>query len=168
MTFSEYFGEPFRGDLNAVISALPSGHDHDRPTGVTIQPRTISDQNQVIQAWNAERRDLFASALFFTVLVDQVCYTHFRTHYPAFQALTLYPKFRGDCPGGCYHHLDPSAIFRALGSPHGSATGWRGEARIVPAATEAMRSEVLSFFADYMPAVDGPEFWRICSLHIPR
>jgi hypothetical protein len=35
----------------------------------------------------------FLCAVFYTVLVDQIIYTHFRMDYLAFQALTSYPKF---------------------------------------------------------------------------
>ena len=165
MLFTEYYGPPYRVDLHAVVEALPSLHDHADFNAVTIQPRTLSRKNVVIRSWNSERIDLFASALFFTVLVDQVAFTHFHSHYHQFQDLTRYPKFRGDCPGGCNYHVHPSTVFRAIASQLAPLSG---EAKLLPEAVEVMHAEVLSFFSEHMLSVDGQEFWEKCVPEFPR
>jgi len=114
-----------------------------------------------------ERLRLFATALFFTVLVDQVCYTHFRDIYLEFQSLTRYPKFCGDCPGGCYHHLHPMSIFETIGSAPGPAYGWSGQTKLLDEAIEVMHAEVLDFSNTYLPSIDGELFWRRCVDEMP-
>ncbi|MDL1927938.1 hypothetical protein FCG40_02965 [Fimbriimonadia bacterium ATM] len=166
MTFKEYYGEPFRSDLGAIVASCPSLHSDWQD--VVVQPRTLSIENPAINGLTLERRNLFATALFFTVLVDQVCYTHFRAYYPQFRDLTRYPKFRGDCPGGCHSHLHPKSIFNAIGSPHGPAYNWSGRARFVDDAIEIMRAEVLDFFNTHLNAVDGEDFWRRCVEEMPQ
>src|SRR5690606_27668683 len=99
--------------------ALPALHEH-APGQIALQPRTISLRNPVVRRWSVERRTLFAAGLFLTVLADQVCYTHFQASYSRFRELTMYPKWRGDCPGTCYYHIHPGAVFRAIGAHEGS------------------------------------------------
>jgi len=165
LEFRNYYGEPFRIDLNAVTN-FPSCPCSEADEAV-IQPRTISTQNPVIRSWKPEQLQLFATALFFTVLVDQVCYTHYRDFYPQFQKLTRYPKFHGDCPGGCWWNLHPNRIFRAAGSSPGSPSNWSGRVKIPENTIDVMRNEVLEFFNDYMQAIDGKEFWRRCVGEMP-
>src|SRR5687768_12368270 len=109
MNLAEYYNGPFRADLGRGIEGRPPVHDH-RPGEVTIQPRSISRENMVIRRWPEERRMLFASSLFLTVLSDQVCYTHYPNSYARFRELTRYPKWLGDCPGGCYNHIHPAVV----------------------------------------------------------
>lgn len=162
MDFREYYGEPFRSDLASVAGGLPSSHGTEPDGGAVLQPRSLSRSNLAIVRMSADRRSLFATALFFTVLVDEVAYSHFRGSYDAFRKLTLYPKLLGDCPGGCHYHLEPSAIFRALDSREGPATGWAGGAEFDEDAVEVMRDEVLDFFRAHVTEVNGEEFWAAC------
>jgi hypothetical protein len=160
MTFREYYGEPFRSDLSAVVTSNPS--PHSEADEVTIQPRTLSTENSVIRVWEPERLRLFATALYYTILVDQVCYTHFGSVYSQFKVLTRYPKFRGDCPGGCYGHIHPMNILKAIGSELGPANNWSGQVILLVEAAEVMHAEVRDFFRTYLRAVDGEHFWRKC------
>jgi len=162
MDYREYYGDPFRGDLASVVLGLPSSHGTEPDGGAVLQPRSLSRSNPAIVKMPADRRSLFATALFFTVLVDEVAYTHFRGSYDAFRKLTLYPKLLGDCPGGCHYHLEPSAIFRALESREGPATGWTGGAAFDEDAVEVMHVEVVDFFRAHQPEVSGAEFWAAC------
>ena len=95
-SLSSYYGQQFRDDLHAVLAHAHKTHPHEAGE-ITIQPRSISTENSVIRSWSDERRAVFASALLLTVLVDQVCFTHFKEVYPQFRALTMYPKLCGDC-----------------------------------------------------------------------
>ena len=165
MTFKEYYGELFRADLDAVVSSGSPSHSAEGE--VTIQPRTLSTENPVICSWDRERIDLFSTALFFTVLVDQVCYTYFRYIYTGFQSLTCYPKFRGDCTGGCRFHLHPKFIFEVITSSPGPAYEWSGTAKLLKEAINVMHFEVIDFFKDHIRCVDGEEFWVRCANELP-
>lgn len=162
MDYRDYYGNPFRSDLAAVVNGLRSPHGEEADGGAILQPRSLSSANSAIVSMAPERRSLFATALFFTVLVDEVAYTHFQKDYAAFRTLTVYPKLLGDCPGGCHYHLEPSTIFRAFASPEGPATGWTGAVTFDEEAVEVMRFEVLDFFRVHLPQVSGEEFWAAC------
>ena len=150
----------FADDLSRVVAALPPETPHAEWKGeVTVQPRTISSANPVIRAWNEDRVRQFASALFLTVLVDEVCYTHFREQYPQFRLLTNYPKFRGDCPGACGHHLHPSDVFRAVNVEPDS---WSGQGDLYEGALEMMHAEVARVFGSGTIPIDVEDFWGRC------
>jgi hypothetical protein len=165
MTFAEYYRSNFRGDLEKVVRSAPSpNHFSEGAHETELQPRVISRHNQAVRLLPDDRRALFGVALFFTVLVDQVCYTYFRGYYPRFQVLTRYPKFKGDCPGACGHHLHPRDILSALGKPPernewGVVEEYR---RTLADATPVMEREVFDFFREQMPEVDAVAFWTRC------
>jgi len=165
---AEYYRGAFRGDLEKVVRHAPPKHEHERGE-ITIQPRTLSTENRVVRLWDPEWRGLFASALFLTVLVDQVCYSYFRAHYEAFRKLTRYPKFRGDCPGGCGHHIDPAGVFSALGKAPGSWPRDNGlDCKLLPPDLfETIRAEVHSFFPRHLDGIDPNEFWEKCDASVP-
>lgn len=162
-TLSSYYGTQFRDDLRRVLANAHQIHPHGE---VTIQPRSISRENRVIRMWREERRSLFASALLLTVLVDQVCYTYFKEVYPQFRALTMYPKFRGDCPGGCHRHLHPLTVLRAMGKEPGCALDYY----IVPLPYDhlaegfstVLDTEVTTFCENLLPSLDAEQLLKRC------
>lgn len=160
MTFREYYHGPFHADLVTVVDASPSPHHPSEHGAVIVQPRTLSAENPHIRAWGPGRTDHFASALYWTVLVDQVCYTHFKVHYGAFQRLTRYPKFRGNCPGGCSYNLHPRKILNAIGSKPPNA--WLGRAHLSNDAVDVMRNEIFDFFERHVTGIPSRDFWRRC------
>ena len=171
MTFADYYRLRFRDDLTRVIrSAPPPHHLSVGETEVRLQPRTLSDHNETVRSWPAEQRALFGVALFFSVLVDQVCYTYHRNQYEDFRRLTQYPKFVGDCPGGCYSHLHPSLILEQLGGCAGMGYAHPPVpiTQVLASAIPVMRREVLEFCRDHMPMLNGSAFWAQCLDEIPR
>jgi hypothetical protein len=127
MHYRDYYGDAFRADLRELLTAHPQPHDHldaDR----MIQPCMLAADTTPVRSWQRDRLRLFTSALFYTVLVDQVAYTHFETWYAQWRAVTLYPKLRGDCPGACRNNLDPRQVFglviRGRRDPYGEAAPW--------------------------------------------
>ena len=171
MRFQKYYGEPFRSDLRNVVNGLPPLHDHfSTEHETTVQPRMLSRANQAIRLLGSERLKLFATALYFTVLVDQVMYTHFHSTYPRFKSLTQYPKLRGDCPGGCSWMVDPSVILVTAGLPpaSGERVALSAYADLVASASPVVELEVTSFFETHMPDVDGTDVWRHCLNNMPR
>jgi hypothetical protein len=166
MRLSEYYNQNFRQDLMDVLANAKSVHPHAE---VSLQPRTVSRENPTVARWPEERRLLFASALFLTVLVDQVCYTHFRDAYPTFRRLTQYPKWRGDCPGACGYHIHPEVIFRVVGQLPGPAADI--EELALPLLPDdlfaTMKNEIVDFVQNHLPGTDPEEFWGRCDAEIP-
>ena len=167
MKYRDYYRDEFRGDLHAVLSALPSLHKtHTNARNVFVQPRTLSNENLVIRTWHQQHVDLFATALFYTVLVDQVCHCYFRNLHPRFEHLTRYPKLTGDCPGACFWHLHPSTILDCIGAKPGRVCNGLRRAMLVDGSREVMRDEVIDFFDRYLPEIDGNAFWDLASVEI--
>ena len=167
-SFVDYYNGAFRGDLLAVLIARPSLHDH-RAGETTIQPRTISRSNPIVRKWPDERRMVFATGLFLTVLADQVCFTHFQGAYRRFRDLTHYPKWRGDCPGGCASHAHPGLILERIGRREGE----RGSFADLPYSAApgdlitGMEREARSFVEEHLAPVNADQFWARCDHEIP-
>ncbi len=168
MSLAAYYSGDFRRDLERVVAAMPSLHDHG-PDETTIQPRTLSLGNPVIRAWPEERQFLFAAALVLTILVDQVCYTYFRSVYSRFRALTLYPKLRGDCPGGCGWHAHPELIWTSIGTKEGQPYRRTEDVpfHLIPRDfLDTLESETRSFLLARLSDVDPDAFWNRCAKEI--
>ena len=172
MTFREYYGAPFVEDVNtfrAWVAASRLSHREDLDGVFAIQPHLIEEHAHEIAKWGSERVALFATALFFTVLVDQVCYTHFHHAYSEFQHLTRYPKLCGLCPGGCQNRY-PTDVFSWLAEcfPSGRSELYGAYEHTVSDAVPVMKEEVLSFFSRYVRTIDPTQFWGWCERHLPR
>jgi hypothetical protein len=168
MTFADYYRSRFRGDLHSVIQAVPRDHDFG-PGVIALQPRTVSAENPAIRNWRIDQRAHFASALFLTVLVDQVCYTYFQAHYNAFRAFTQYPKWRGDCPGACYCNIDPALVFEYVGRRMRGPDSPEDRALTHAVASDTvstMEHEIRMFCTEVMPALNSVAFWEACEPHI--
>lgn len=167
MLFGDYYQGPFRSDLFRVIAGLAPIHDHF--DGTTLQPRIISRENAVVRSWSPERQYLFAAGLFLTVLADQVCYTHFQPQYEGFRRLTLYPKWRGDCPGACNYQIHPRHVFLTIGRRPSEHPSWEQlRYSLFPDdLLSTMESEVMSFVRSYIPDVSPEAFWQLCGAEIP-
>jgi hypothetical protein len=162
MEFAEYYGEPFRHDLAAIMQALPPSHEDF--VGKVIQPRMVSRENQLFMELPARQRAQFAVALYFTLLTDQVVERRFRGHHARFQELTRYPRFHGDCPGGCEYRPGAERILDAVDQPPGP----RPERRFIRYLAELRSSlpvlerEIRDFCRDHMPEISADEFWAEC------
>lgn len=156
MTFSEYYGDLFQKDLEAVVRAKPSTHNRESKQPYVIQPAMLSLDGKVIRCWNDERMTHFATALFFSVLFDQVFYTHYQEQYPLFQSLMHYPKFIGNCPISCRMNLHPTDVFYCFGSTPAS-----------DGARELMRHELQTLIEQNFPGIDPEEVWSRCNDELP-
>ena len=172
MTFREYYSAPFIEDLNAFrtwAKASKVSHQEDIDGVFAIQPHLTREHAKELATWGQDRLVLFATALFFTVLVDQVCYTHFRASYAYFQQLTRYPKLRGLCPGGCQNR-HPSDIFTWIADCLQTTRTdmYRAYTATVGDAIPVMKEEVFEFFRCHLTAVDPTTFWAYCERFIPQ
>lgn len=97
MTIRDYYCNNFRSELAAFMpdAQVPYfGHSWTYDCGN-------------LDKIPSETRSAFLICLYFTVLVDQAMYTHFRTDYARFEELTRYPKF---CHGLGQFQKNPRAI----------------------------------------------------------
>jgi hypothetical protein len=105
-------------------------------------------------------------ALFFTILIDEVFYTYYRSLYNKFQQLTLYPKFTGNCTLACHTHLHPRYIFNEYHKPF-NKTYHSSYLHTLNEAIPIMQKEVFDFFPNYMSEVDAKDIWGYCQQEIP-
>jgi hypothetical protein len=168
-SFRYYYRNQFQRQLATVLAKGWKGHEqHGDEPGSIIQPRTLSLENPAIRRMSAESQARFAVALYLTILTDQVASRYFREHYAKFAALTRYPKFRGDCPGGCRSSVPAERILLSIGMEVAD----RAEA--VPphiltelqAALPDLRYETTAFVQDHMPEL-GESFWTRCTAEPP-
>jgi hypothetical protein len=171
--FADYYNHQFRDDIQQFMLSIPrESRCHDTDTHeFTIQYATLTKDTEHLDVIAAQYRAIFVVALFFTVLVDEVAYTHYRAHYPQFRTLTMYPKFIGNCPGSCHYHFHPRDVFAAVNFSRDSQnTGRRPDIQPRDAfleAVEPMKLEVIDFFSKHMPQIDGCEFWSKCASEFP-
>ena len=174
MTFSEYYSGRFRDDITRFMMSIPAeSRNHELDKSIfTVQYDKLTKDTAHLEVIPSEDRSNFAVALYFTVLVDEVCYTHYKAEYSAFRALTMYPKFIGNCPGACQYHLHPQNIFAAIN--HSRDNGKNNARRpdifvydSLSQAIEIMKHEVFDFFTKYMTAINPSEFWHKCTAELP-
>jgi len=188
--YRKYYGDPFLSDLDIFRTWAQGGPHGEHPKFSTnpifaIQPYLFERHSHDLILWGEERLFLFSTAIFFTVLVDQVCYTHFNHSYPHFQHLTRYPKLRGPCPGGC-NNRHPRDIFWMV-NYYVFKDDWPGGRylkdhrpldpldhhrdllvrSLVGSATSLMKGEVFEFFQNHDIRIDPEEFWTHCIQHVP-
>jgi len=173
MTFGEYYRQSFRTDIQRFMMSIPAdsrNHDYDK-TVFTIQYEKLGKDTPHLDVVPLKHRSHFAVALFFTVLVDEVFYTYYRSQYGEFRSLTMYPKFIGNCPGGCNHHFHPRDIFEAINcSSDGQNTYRRPDVSVYESfdqAIEVIKGEVFDFFSKYMTTINPSNFWQKCVNEFP-
>lgn len=169
-SFETYYRNKFRQDINKFIESVPDKSKyHDDPEKrqvVTIQFERLASASGHLNFLGKEDKEFFGIALFFTILADNVCFTHYKAHYSSFQKLTLYPKFIGDCPGGCNYHHHPVNVFEAMNK------GLSGDNRLsfrkkFSESIEVMKDEITDFFREHLSEIDGEEFWKKCRNEFP-
>ena len=173
MTFREYYRQQFTTDIERFLMSIPPesrNHDYDKSI-FTIQYERLTKDTAHLDVIVPKHRAYFAIALFLSVLVDEVCYTHFKQEYARFRALTLYPKFIGNCPGGCHYHLHPSDIFAAINySRYGRIKTRRPDVVVYglfDEASDVMKEEVFDFFTNHLTTISPEDFWTRCVSEFP-
>lgn len=172
-SFQIYYKEKFRGDLIQFFNTIPDQskyHESSDKSIFSIQYERLTRDFDHFSFIN-DKEDLvnFGISLFVTVLVDEVCFCHYKTFYYEFAALTRYPKFIGNCPGGCHYHLHPTDIFSAMNSSrkkHGGFDILNFKNHFI-AAIPVMHEEVTTFFKIHMSLIDPNEFWSKCYNELP-
>jgi hypothetical protein len=127
MTPKEYYYTHFQTDFARFFSSLNRKGSLSRRRGSllrigvdTLAPQ--SDEYFSVYDFCIERRidhlrdisskNYFMFSVAYTILIDQLMYTHFKESYPKFREITLYPKMDGSAGwAGSISHANPFAIF---------------------------------------------------------
>lgn len=169
--FEIYYNSKFREDLHLFFSTIPDEsrfhEDQHNKQIFSIQHERLTPNKNHLHFLDKENKEYFAVALFFTVLVDMVCYTHYRSYYANFQNLTRYPKLIGNCLSWCRYHLHPRDIFNAMNHGRNSNEEYLLFIDKFLEAIEPMQEETTSFIKQYLPEINGTEFWIKCKDEFP-
>ena len=171
--FATYYNHKFRQDILRFFSIIPdrSKHTFGDKTIFTIQYQALTKDFNYLDFLDIYEKAFFGTALYFTVLVDQVCYSHFQTHYNKFRSLTLYPKFVGNSPSTDQTNFNPSDIFAAFNYSRDElkkqSTPRIEFWEVFNSSVKHMEQETLDFFKKHLSEIDGKEFWDKCKNEFP-
>lgn len=187
LTFKTYFKELFHQDIEMFGKQIPiDGNKHYQKELLNIQYFTLTPNYNYLEVIAIDRRAFFAVALFWIVLIDQVCYSYFRFGYSQFQSKTMYPKFIGNCTAPsmmsseCGHNQNPRKILQAINdySDKGNRFDFEREIfkkdeskihreiiqfdLIIEESKSVISEEVKNYFEQYQPEINWEDFWRKC------
>ena len=179
MNFDNYYNIQFRTDIRNFFMTIPdeSKYHEDRVNKqiLSIQYERLSggsrmnpkdDRRDHLDFLTSKQdKENFGVALFFTILADEVFYTYYKENYNEFQNLTRYPKFIGNCLSWCHYHLHPQEVFSAMNrnSSNKNLIFYDTFFEAIP----IMEREIKDFFCNYMPRINGQEFWDKCVAEFP-
>lgn len=171
--FETYYKNRFQHDIRTFFSTVPehSKHTFDDKTIFTIQYQTLTKDFEHLNFLTNKEKSYFGTALFFTVLIDQVCYSHFRDVYETFRRLTLYPKLVGNSPSTDRTNLHPSNIFSALNYFRDERKKREADRIIIEAvfneSISVMEKETMEFLRQHFPEINAQDFWERCKSNFP-
>jgi len=171
--FDKYYNGQFRQDIQTFFSKVPeiSKHTFDDRQVFTVQYQTLTKDFDYLDFLDISQKAYFGTALFFTVLVDQVCYTHFGQQYAKFYKLTRYPKFVGNSPSTDRTNFPPRDIFGAFNYSRDKDKMFNTpNVEFWEAFNEAkpvIERETKDFFKNHLMEIDGQQFWDKCLTELP-
>ncbi|MEZ5013593.1 MAG: hypothetical protein R2794_04815 [Chitinophagales bacterium] len=171
--FDKYYNGQFRQDIQTFFSKIPerSKHTFDDRKIFTVQYQTLTKDFDYLDFLDNERKAYFGTALFFTVLVDQVCYSHYNDYYDKFENLTRYPKFVGNSPSTDRTNFPPRDIFNAFNYSRDKEKMFDSENvefwKPFNEAKPVIKNETVYFFKNHLSDIDGEEFWNRCEQELP-
>ena len=171
--FDKYYNGQFRQDIQTFFSKVPdrSKHTFDDKKTFTVQYQTLTKDFNYLDFLDINQKAYFGTALFFTVLVDQVSYTHFRQYYDRFHSLTRYPKFVGNSPSTDRTNFPPRDIFLAFNFSRDkdkmfntpNVEFWQ----VFNEAKPIIEREMIDFCKNHLSEIDGQDFWKKCLNDLP-
>lgn len=169
--FKTYYKSKFRDDLIVFFSTIPDESKfHEDPQNkliYSIQYERLTPAFDHLNFLDKEGKEYFGTALFFSVLIDMVCFTHFKIHYKKFRNLKGSPKFIGNCPFGCNVHYHPSEIFFAMNKACSNNKPQLDFCEKFSDAINTMHKETIGFFIEYLPEIEAGTFWSKCKIEFP-
>jgi len=185
--FEEYYKLYFQRDLLNFVGQIPvDGNKHYDRNEFNIQYFFLTPQYKYLEIIPHDRQGLFAVALYWTVLVDQTFYSHYRHSYETFQRKTLYPKFIGNCTAPslmsseCGHHQHPRKILQAINDTADKGNRFDFEREIfkkyensktrenieyfpiLEQARQVIKDEIKDYFENHQPEISWTDFWSKC------
>ena len=171
--FETYYKTKFQLDILKFFKTVPehSKHTFENKSIFSIQYQTLTKDFNHLDFLTNKEKAYFGTALFFTVLVDQVCYSNFGQFHERFQRLTLYPKFVGNSPSTDRTNFHPSDIFAAFNYSRDEKKRNETETiifwEVFSEAAPIMETETKDFFKKHLDEIDGQAFWDKCVSHFP-
>lgn len=174
--FANYYKTKFRQDMVQFFATIPDKskfhEDLKNKQIFSIQHERLSRGFDHLNFLSKDDKEYFGVALVFTVLTDMVCFSKFHGFCDKFFRLTRYPKFIGNCPGGCHYHYNPSDIFAAINYSRTNKLDILSPDRLefyekFNEAVEPMKIETIDFFSTYLCEINGNEFWNLCINEFP-
>lgn len=185
--FKTYYKKSFQSDLHNFLLQVPvEGNKHFNKNEICIQYFFLTPQYIYLDIIPHERRGMFAVALFWTILVDQIFFTYYREFYHCFQSKTLYPKFIGNCTAPslvtsqCGSHQHPRKVFKAINDTTDKGNKFdidriifkKDENKkertfinfepILEFAKHVMKDEIKDYFESQQPEINWLDFWIKC------
>ena len=186
--FKTYYKQYFQRDLQNFVGQIPvEGNKHYDRNEFNIQYFFLTPQYKYLDIIPHDIQGLFAVALYWTVLVDQTFYSHFRHSYQTFQRKTWYPKFIGNCTAPslmsseCGHHQHPRKILQAINDTEDKGNRFEFEREIfkkdensqttrqridyfpiLEQARQEMKEEIKDYFENHQPEISWTDFWSKC------
>jgi hypothetical protein len=169
--FSRYYNSKFLEDLDRFFSTIPDEskfhEDKQKKLIFSVQYERLTPAYNHLDFLEKETKEYFGIALFFAVLSDMVCYTHFKIHYKKFRTLTSYPKFIGNCPYDCHVHYHPIEIFLALNKACSSKISHLNFFDKLSETIDIMHKETIIFLTEHIPEINVEMFWSKCKKEFP-
>lgn len=185
--FDKYYKQNFQRDLLNFVGQIPvDGNKHYDRNEFNIQYFFLTPNYKYLDIIPPERQGLFAVSLYWTVLIDQTFYTHYRHSYQTFQSKTMYPKFIGNCTAPslisseCGHHQHPRKILQAINDTLDKGNRFDFDREIfqkderenkretidyysfLEQARQLMKGEIKDYFENHQPEINWMDFWEKC------
>ena len=189
--FRKYYKEQFDSDLLKFMKQVPIvGNKHFTNKEHTIQYFYLTPGYNYLDIIPRDRQPLLVITLFWTVLIDQVFYTYFKSDYSIFQRKTLYPKFIGNCTAPslissqCGHNQHPKLILDAVNDYSDRGNLIEGDRRIfknnevqiprepievnglVSLTKDEIKLNTEVYLKNYHPNINQNHFWSLCEKEI--
>ena len=172
--FDKYYNGQFQKDIQTFFSKIPdrSKHTFNDKKIFTVQYQSLTKDFDYLDFLDINQKALFGIALYFTILVDRVYFTHFQQDYDKFYQLTLYPKFVGNSPSTDQSNLPPREVFNAFTYSRSqekmfntpNVEFWQTFNQAIP----IMEKETIDFFKKHLSEIDGQDFWDKCVKELPH
>lgn len=169
--FKTYYNSKFRQDINQFFSTIPDEsrfhEDNQSKQTFSVQYERLTPSKNHLDFLSKEEKEYFGVALFFTVLTDMVCFSQYKSYYQKFKSLTRYPKFIGNCPGGCHYHYHPNDIFFAMNKGQEPTQDHLLFYDKFIEAFDTIQNETIEFLKVHLEEIDGEAFWNRCKNEFP-
>lgn len=148
----------FRDDINRIVPTFRKRTKVDDTEAIVFEAGLLFPGNAG-DFLKGTRRDLFLTALYFTILIDQGFHYYYRKLHAEYDRLTAPPKL-----GTTFLHVHPGFL---LTKDFGWSEWTSTRLAIFAEAEEVFRRSLIIFAAKHFPELDPLEAWGKFSRHLP-